>query len=218
MEHIFDEAWIRQKQFKFAMENEVLYRPETDLDKKVIDKFLEPFIKNIQIDDKEINIIDIGCGHGYAMEKIIEHGFENVQGLTLHKQEWDICKKEKKLNVHLMNYNFSKLMDKFFHAIWMRQSLQFSFQPFYTMLEMNRTLRLKGYMYIEVPDTSNAGVPLGTLDADTYKRIFEASGFKIIQADNFTLSDGTASEKHNFFVLCKQNNINLPEIPEDYSL
>lgn len=214
MEHVFDEAWIRQKKFKYAMENEVIYQPTSAIAHKVIDAQLPGFIKGATGEDEKKFIIDIGCGDGYAMEKMIEMGYENVQGLTLHKQEWDICK-EKELSVHLMNYNFSEMMDRFFHVVWMRQSLQFSFQPYYTMLELNRIMRINGWVYIEVPDTSNTGVPLATLDKDTYERLFRASGFEVVQSDSITLSSGEISEKHNFFALVKRKNFNLPPLPEE---
>ena len=214
MEHVFDEAWIRQKKFKYAMENEVIYQPTGAVAHKIIDAQLPGFIKGATGEDEKKFIIDIGCGDGYAMEKMIEMGYENVQGLTLHKQEWDICK-EKELSVHLMNYNFSKMMDRFFHVVWMRQSLQFSFQPYYTMLELNRIMRINGWVYIEVPDTSNAGVPLGTLHHETYERIFKAAGFEIIQSDSIELTSDGYSEKHNFFALTKRLNMKLPALPEE---
>lgn len=214
MEHVFDETWIRQKQFNYAMENEVVYTPTTAVDHKVIDAQLPGFINSATAEDKKKFILDIGCGDGYAMSKMIEMEYENVQGLTLHKQEWDMCK-EKELNVHLMNYNFSQMMNGFFHVIWMRQSLQFSFQPFFTLLELNRVLRIGGWAYIEVPDTSNAGVPLGTLHRETYERLLKAAGFEIIQSDSFELSAGEVSEKHNFFAVTKRVNVKLPELPEE---
>ena len=214
MEHVFDETWIRQKQFNYAMENEVVYTPTTAVDHKVIDAQLPGFIDSATVEDKKKFILDIGCGDGYAMSKMIEMEYENVQGLTLHKQEWDMCK-EKELNVHLMNYNFSQMMNGFFHVIWMRQSLQFSFQPFFTLLELNRVLRIGGWAYIEVPDTSNAGVPLGTLHRETYERLLKAAGFEIIQSDSFELSAGEVSEKHNFFAVTKRVNVKLPELPEE---
>ena len=214
MEHIFDEAWIRQKKFKYAMENEVIYQPTSSISHKVIDTQLPGFLSGATGEDKNKFILDVGCGDGYAMQKMIELGYENVQGVTLHKEEWDQCK-EKELSVHLMNYNFSTLMDRFFHVIWMRQSLQYSFQPYYTMLELNRTLRINGWLYIEVPDTSNVGLPLGTLNKDTYEKLFNASGFEIIQSDSITLSSGDISEKHNFFALIKRKNFNLPPLPEE---
>lgn len=214
MEHVFDEAWIRQKKFKYAMENEVIYQPTSTVAHKVIDAQLPGFIKGATSEDMKKFIIDIGCGDGYAMEKMIELGYENVQGITMHKQEYDMCK-EKELNVHLMNYNFSQMMDRFFHVVWMRQSLQYSFQPYYTMLEINRIMRINGWVYIEVPDTSNDGVPLATLDKDTYRRLFHASGFEVIQEDSFELSSGDYKEKHNFFALVKRQNFGLPELPEE---
>ena len=214
MEHVFDEAWIRQKQFKYAMENEIIYQPTGPVAHKIIDNQLPGFIKGATAEDEKKFILDIGCGDGYAMEKMIEMGYENVQGLTLHKEEYDICK-EKELTVHLMNYNFSQMMDKFFHVVWMRQSLQFSFQPYYTMLELNRVMRINGWVYIEVPDTSNEGVPLGTLHRETYERLFKASGFEIVQSDTLELTSGEYTEKHNFFALIKRMNFNLPELPEE---
>ena len=45
MEHVFDDSWIRQKQFKVAMENEVKYIPSTVIDHKVIDAQLPGFIE-----------------------------------------------------------------------------------------------------------------------------------------------------------------------------
>jgi hypothetical protein len=214
MEHIFDDSWIRQKQFKVAMENEVSYIPSTVIDHKVIDAQLPGFIEGATAGDKTKFILDIGCGDGYAMQKLIDLEYENVQGLTLHKEELDICK-AKDLTVHHMNYNFSELMKGFFNIVWMRQSLQFSFQPFYTMLELNRIMRLHGWVYIEVPDTSNEGVPLGTLHRETYERIFKSAGFEIVQSDNMTLSVGDVSESHNFFALTKRANVSLPELPEE---
>jgi len=214
MEHIFDDSWIRQKQFKVAMENEVNYIPSTVIDHKVIDAQLPGFIEGATAGDKTKFVLDIGCGDGYAMQKLIDLEYENVQGLTLHKEELDICK-AKDLTVHHMNYNFSELMKGFFNVVWMRQSLQFSFQPFYTMLELNRIMRLHGWVYIEVPDTSNEGVPLGTLHSETYERIFKSAGFEIVQSDNMTLSVGDVSESHNFFALTKRANVSLPELPEE---
>lgn len=214
MEHVFDEAWIRQKQFKVAMENEVIYRPTTAIDHKVIDAQLPAFIDGATQEDKAKFILDIGCGDGYAMEKLIEMGYENVQGLTLHTEEAVIAK-EKQLTVHKMNYNFSELMNGFFNVAWMRQSLQFSFQPFFTLLELNRVLRISGWVYIEVPDVTNPSVALGTLHPETYERLFRASGFEIVQSDSITLSAGEQSEKHNFFALVKRNNVSLPPLPEE---
>ena len=41
----FTEEWIRQKQFKLAVENEVQHQPETNLDKQIIDRQLPDLFK-----------------------------------------------------------------------------------------------------------------------------------------------------------------------------
>ena len=92
MEHVFDEQWIRQKQFKVAMENEVIHIPSNGIDHKVIDAQLPGFITGATGDDKKQFILDIGCGDGYAMQKMVDMEYENVQGITLHNQDHLVCK------------------------------------------------------------------------------------------------------------------------------
>lgn len=212
----FTEEWIRQKQFKLAVENEVQHQPETNLDKQIIDRQLPGFIQSIYPDKKDVNIMDIGCNEGYAMSKFKELGYENIQGITVKKEEWDICK-EKGLNVHHMNYNFSKMMDGFFQVIWMRQSIQFSPMPFFTMLELNRILKMNGWLYIEFPDMSNTNRFYGTLGKENYKIFLLRSGFEIIQEDTMEISAGDAKENHHFFIVSKRRNVKLPEIDSDSS-
>ena len=82
----FTEEWIRQKQFKLAVENEVQHQPETNLDKQIIDRQLPGFIQSIYPDKKDVNIMDIGCNEGYAMSKFKELGYENIQGITVKRK------------------------------------------------------------------------------------------------------------------------------------
>ena len=46
------------------------------------------------------------------------------------------------------------MMDNYFHLVWMRQSFQFSHMPFYTLLEMNRIMKVGGWAYVEVPHSA----------------------------------------------------------------
>lgn len=207
----FSEEWIRLNNFKHAMKNEVGDYIETDLDKRIIDRQLTPFIENSYPDKKDIFVLDIGCGQGYAMKKFIDLGYTNTQGVTISKAEWDHCK-DQGLNVHLMDYNYSKLMDNFFHLIWMRQSLQFSQMPFFTFLELNRIMKINAYAYIEIPSSGNQQKYYATLHPDNYKLFAIRSGFEIIQHDSYELSAGDQKENHIFFALCKRKNVKVPEI------
>ena len=172
----FTEEWIRLNNFKFSMQNEVARLPETELDRKIIDRQLIPFIQNSYPDKKDINILDIGCNEGYAMEKFSELGYTNVQGITIEKEEWDKCK-AKDLKVHLMDYNFNQVMNNYFHVVWMRQSLQFSHMPFFTLLELNRMMKINGWAYIEVPHSTNEHKYYATLHPDNYRLFMIRAGF-----------------------------------------
>ena len=209
----FTEEWIRLNNFKHAMQNEVGDFIDTDLDKRIIDRQLQPFIENSFPDKKDINIIDIGCGEGYAINKFKELGYENVQGITISKKEWDSCKAQD-LNVHLMDYNYNKMMDNFFHVIWMRQSFQFSHMPFYTLLELNRIMKIGGWAYIEVPHSANQHKYYATLHPDNYRLFMIRSGFEVVQYDSYELSSGENKENHVFYALNKRSNVKVPEFSD----
>jgi 2-polyprenyl-3-methyl-5-hydroxy-6-metoxy-1,4-benzoquinol methylase len=204
----FTEEWIRLNNFKFSMQNEVARLPETELDRKIIDRQLIPFIQNSYPDKKDINILDIGCNEGYAMEKFSELGYTNVQGITIEKEEWDKCK-AKDLKVHLMDYNFNQVMNNYFHVVWMRQSLQFSHMPFFTLLELNRMMKINGWAYIEVPHSTNEHKYYATLHPDNYRLFMIRAGFEIVQYDYYELNSDGKSERHVFFALNKRRNIQL---------
>ena len=55
----FTEEWIRLNNFKHAMQNEVGHFTDTDLDKRIIDRQLPPFVENSFPDKKDANIIDL---------------------------------------------------------------------------------------------------------------------------------------------------------------
>ena len=195
------------------MQNEVGDFIDTDLDKRIIDRQLPPFIENSFPDKKNVNIIDIGCGEGYAINKFKELGYENVQGITISKKEWDSCKAQD-LNVHLMDYNYNKMMDNFFHVIWMRQSFQFSHMPFYTLLELNRIMKIGGWAYIEVPHSANQHKYYATLHPDNYRLFMIRSGFEVVQYDSYELSSGENKENHVFYALNKRSNVKVPEFSD----
>ena len=204
--------WTRLQRFQKAITDELFHQPETAVDRKVIDAYLPGFISSVAPENKDVQILDVGCGYGYAMEKFVELGYENVQGLTIHKEDYDACKL-KELKVHLMDINFSKVMDGFFNVVWSRQMLQYSPFPFFSILEMNRALRQGGWLYIEVPEPGDHAY-YNTLTTDTYQKYLQRAGFEVVQTDSFELSSGDIKEKYNFIVAMKRFNVKLPDLEE----
>jgi 2-polyprenyl-3-methyl-5-hydroxy-6-metoxy-1,4-benzoquinol methylase len=203
--------WTRQERFLKALETEIFHQPETTVDRKVIDAYLPKFIEPIAGENRDLHILDVGCGYGYAMEKFKEMGFESVQGFTIHREDYDACKL-KELTVHLMDVNFNEAMSGFFNVVWCRNMLQYSPYPFFTLLELNRLMRLGGWVYIEVPEYGRQHAYYNTLPVDSYAMYLQRAGFEVIQRDSFELSADGVSEKYNFLVANKKFNVKLPEL------
>lgn len=202
------------RRFHSAMTNEISYQPETAVDRKVIDAYLPNFAAAVAEEDKpKVNVIDLGCGSGYALEKFKELGFEHVQGITLHREDHTTCKL-KELNVTLMDFTNNGIMSGYFNVVWARQFLQYSPFPFLTILEMNRIMRLNGLAYIEVPEPGDHAV-YTTLSAQNYRTFLQRAGFEILQQSDFELSAGDLKEKHNFFIVAKRLNVRLPELEDE---
>ncbi|KKM76504.1 hypothetical protein LCGC14_1379490 [marine sediment metagenome] len=94
-------------------------------------------------------ILDIGCGHGYAMDLFAKAGASPI-GITL-----DGGDKSKAVSmghdVRIMDMSFLEFEDNYFDGLWARQSLEHSIFPYYTLSEFYRVLKPGGWIYVEVP-------------------------------------------------------------------
>ena len=60
--------------------SEVYHEPDSVLTSQVTDSMLPGFLQLLRTNQR---ILDLGCGAGYAMRKMREYGYTNVEGLTL---------------------------------------------------------------------------------------------------------------------------------------
>lgn len=99
-------------------------------------------------------ILDVGCGQGLALDLFTEKGFAPV-GITLNDEDLSKCK-QKGYEVYEMDQSFLTFRDEDFDFIWCRHCLEHSIFPYFTLSELFRVLKPRGYLYIEVPapDTS----------------------------------------------------------------
>ena len=61
--------------FLDKVSKEVYSEPDTDMHMKMIDQIIPDLEKNQLGDNKDQAILDIGCGQGYAMQKLKEAGY-----------------------------------------------------------------------------------------------------------------------------------------------
>jgi len=105
---------------------------------------------DVAIDKFELkgNVLDVGCGQGLALEKMIARGLTPV-GITLG-EDYRICL-GKNLPVLEMDLNLMIFPAESFDGIWCRHSLEHSIAPFFVIRQMWKFLKSGGLCYVEVP-------------------------------------------------------------------
>ena len=93
-------------------------------------------------------VLDVGCGHGTALQAFKKAGCE-VVGVSLGPEAAK-CKKEG-FQVLEADMSFLDLDSGDFDVIWCRHVLEHSIFPYFTLSEMFRLLKSGGVFYMEVP-------------------------------------------------------------------
>lgn len=119
------------------------------LTKQVVETYIDPL--NLA---KDAHILDMGSGPGYFLDEMRDRGYTNVYGVTLSPGDIKIC--EDKGHV-IKKYDLSFLpqkdgyYDESVDFIFLRQALEHSPYPIFTLMEYNRVLKQGSKIYIEVP-------------------------------------------------------------------
>lgn len=93
-------------------------------------------------------VLDIGCGHGLALELFRKLGLSAVGIASADDSE--ICR-AKGLAVRAMDQNCMDFADGSFDVLWCRQMLQRSLVPLFTLAEYRRVTRPGGFVHLDVP-------------------------------------------------------------------
>jgi glycosyltransferase involved in cell wall biosynthesis/SAM-dependent methyltransferase len=198
-----------QRFFEFIQRTEKETYPEipvdfhTDITSKSIPEFLERF-KN-----KNIKILDVGCGQGPALKLFQENGVDAI-GITLNDEDVEVCK-SKGYNVYKMDQSFLDFKDSEFDGIWARHVLEHSFMPYYTLNEYGRVLKTEGILYIEVP---SQGTPFihesnpnhySVLTENMWLHLLLKAGFEILETKIWKLDYEKGTDLYNVIIAKKKN-------------
>ena len=217
------QEYKRFKQYMEMLHNTVYHEPETpdfhnklidELNRQVIDPMLIPF---------DTQILDIGCGSGYWMEKMREKGYDRLTGITYNDDDIAFCN-EKKLHVLKNDFTFTELPDSYAGFIFCRQALEHSPFPMLTLLEFNRLLKKDGKAYIEVPapdmdrkHEENVN-HFSILGAKMWRELYRRAGFHIdwFQELELDLTDTidfiTVDQKEKFYCAILTKMVELDEL------
>lgn len=142
----------RLTKFTDMISKEIYSEPDTDLHTNLINQIVPDLLKvphGIKPDSK---IVDIGCGSGYMLDKLVENGVDknNVVAVTASEEDYNVVK-GKGYEAYQYDMTFTEFEDDTFDYVIMRHCLEHSVWPYLTLLEMNRILKMHGRMYIEMP-------------------------------------------------------------------
>ena len=119
------------------------------LTKQVVQQYIDPL--NIP---KDAKILDLGCGPGYFLDEMKERGYTDLTGVSLSPGDVETCEK-KGHTIKKYDMSFIPQRDGYYDEsvdfIFLRQALEHSPYPIFSLMEYNRLLKQGSKIYIEVP-------------------------------------------------------------------
>ena len=131
---------------------EVYSEPDSQMHTKLIDQIIPSIYNRPDGPKKGEKIVDIGCGPGLAMDKLVELGVDkkDIVGATLGTDDLRRTR-EKGYECHEYDMTFTKFANESFDYAIVRHCLEHSVWPYLTLMEFNRIMKMHGRMYIEMP-------------------------------------------------------------------
>ena len=144
---------------KLKLYNEWIYTAhiydegDSQFHKKLTNQVVKTYIDPLEL-PKDSKILDMGCGPGYFMDEMKERGYTDVVGITLSPGDIKTCE-DKGHTIKKYDLSFIPQKDGYYDEsvdfIFLRQALEHSPYPIFTLMEYNRILKQGAKMYIEVP-------------------------------------------------------------------
>jgi len=185
------------------------------LTSKVVTQYIDP----LDI-PKDAKILDVGCGPGYFLDEMRNRGYTDLTGITLSPGDVKICE-EKGHKIKKYDLSFIPQKDGYYDEsvdfIFLRQALEHSPYPIFSLMEYNRLLKQGSYIYIEVPapscDRKHEYNPnhYSILGQDQLVALLLRTGFEVtmfqalefgIGIPNITNEDGTVKEFKEKYYCC----------------
>ena len=140
---------------------------------------------------KGAKVLDVGCGHGLALNTFRDHGMDatgvgfGYEAAKARAEGFEIIEED---------MSFLDVADATFDLAWCRHVIEHSLFPYFTLSEMFRMLKPGGVIYMEVPapDTvcqheANAN-HYSVLTRTTWMQLLSRAGFTGIDTGDITFN------------------------------
>ena len=107
-----------------------------------------PFLK--LIDPKLKSVLVVGCGEGYEVKWLIDHGFEAV-GLTKNADEARMAKKKYGVKAYVGDIHELPFSSGSFDCVYGSNILEHSVAPYVALMEWRRVLKMHGWLITVLP-------------------------------------------------------------------
>ena len=169
----------------------------------LIEHVTNRYLKNL---NKDVKILDVGCGPGVFMDFAKKLGFTNIAGVTLGEEDVQKCREKGHIVIEA-DISDVPLDNESQDLIWSRHSLEHSPYPLFTLLEYNRLLKMNGLLYVEVPapdiDRNHEWTPnhFSILGSNMWRSLFRQTGFdlEIHEVLELPLVDQSHKQYHEKF-------------------
>jgi SAM-dependent methyltransferase len=192
----------------------------------IIEKHIKTILPQLNI-DKESKILDIGCGPGVFLQAAKKEGYTDLVGVTLSKEDVEICKK---LGFQTLHDDMSDLSvdDDSIDLVWCRHALEHSPYPLFTLYEFHRVLKDQALAFIEVPAPDNDRVFVHENNPNHYSimgermwlALFYKSGFDVVSFHHYKITTEVivVPESSYLFVIKKSTESIAEKFLRDYDL
>ena len=101
--------------------------------------------------DKSIKILEVGAGDGSETRMFIDHGYKNMTGITVGRENVSRGKELYDVDLQYMDMHFTSFPNASFDAVIGFQTFEHTPAPILFGLEVNRLLKPGGKILMEVP-------------------------------------------------------------------
>jgi len=151
-------------------------------------------------------VLDVGCGQGMALERMIAKGLDPV-GITLG-EDYRICA-EKKLPVLEMDLNLMEFPAESFDGVWCRHALEHSIAPYFVIRRLWQFLKAGGLCYVEVPAPDTAchheanENHYSVLTSSMWQSLFARAKFRLLETRTISFNTPSGEDSYYAFFLRK---------------